>query len=208
MVVYLKANTDKRSAGRDIGIARHLREAFGGLELNAINGQRVRDYIQMRKELDVMPGTINRELALLSTMLNYARVELEWDNVSNAVTGRKLPVPEGRVRWLSRDEAARLIVTARTFARPLSGGFHHFGTAYRDAPGRDSGSGMEPDRRVRWLDLFGGIGHKIGQAPLSPDQCHGKNCLAVAFTLASRVLPGRHVGLCASRRHPHCRREK
>ncbi len=117
MLAYLTAHAGKRSATRDIGIARHLRQAFGGLDVTDISGQRVRGYIQTRKDAGVKPGTINRELALLSTMLTYARVELEWDNVSNAVTGRKLPTPEGRVRWLSRAEAARLIVAARALPR-------------------------------------------------------------------------------------------
>ena len=55
--------------------------------------------------------TINRELGLLSSAINYARREWEWD-IPNPVSGRKLKEPEGRVRWITRSEADALIQAA------------------------------------------------------------------------------------------------
>lgn len=118
MVEYLNAHhAQKRSAERDRGIARHLRAHLGSeSSLDAITGKTVRGYIQARRSAGIAPGTINRELALLSAMFNYARTELEW-SVSNPVPGRKLPAPEGRVRWITRAEAARLLSAARGLPR-------------------------------------------------------------------------------------------
>lgn len=56
-------------------------------------------------------STINRELSVLSAAINYARREWEWE-LPNPVHGRKLREPEGRVRWITQAEAARLIQEA------------------------------------------------------------------------------------------------
>ncbi len=56
-------------------------------------------------------GTVNRELGTLSAAVNYVRARRGWE-VDNPVTGYKWPEPPGRVRWLTRAEAARLIQVA------------------------------------------------------------------------------------------------
>ena len=56
--------------------------------------------------------TINREWGLLSEALNWAKGELEW-LLPNPVMGRLLREPEGRLRWLSREQAKRLVDAAR-----------------------------------------------------------------------------------------------
>ena len=56
-------------------------------------------------------GTINRELGVLSAAYNYAIAKRGW-KVANPVVGCKLSEPEGRVRWITRAEAAGLIQAA------------------------------------------------------------------------------------------------
>jgi integrase len=74
----------------------------------------LRDYIAGRRKEGVDPGTINREIGLLSSVLNWARRELEWD-VPNPARNRWMREPAGRARWLTRRaEAAALIQAART----------------------------------------------------------------------------------------------
>lgn len=70
----------------------------------------VRGYVDQRRR-EVSASTVNRELCVLSSALDYARREREWD-VSSPVQGRKLREPEGRARWISRDEADRLVAEA------------------------------------------------------------------------------------------------
>ncbi len=48
---------------------------------------------------------------MLSVAINYARREWEWD-IPNPVRGRKLKEPEGRVRWITQDEARGLVRAA------------------------------------------------------------------------------------------------
>ncbi len=58
-------------------------------------------------------ATINRELEVLSSAINYANREWEWQ-LPNPVQGRKLKESEGRVRWITRAEAVALIGAAET----------------------------------------------------------------------------------------------
>ena len=112
MLLYLQGpSTEKRSAERDRWSARRLTEYFSGRELRSLGAADLTAYIGDRKAAGVGAGTINREIGLLSSALNWARRDLEWD-VPNPASGRRLKEPEGRVRWLRRDEAERLIRAA------------------------------------------------------------------------------------------------
>ena len=113
MVPYLKATaTEKRSQERDRYIVVRLREFFEGRDLRSLGPKDVRAYIEHRQATKVGPATINRELGLLSAALNWAKRDLEWQ-LPNPVMGRLLRAPEGRLRWLSREEADQLVAAAR-----------------------------------------------------------------------------------------------
>jgi integrase len=116
MESYLRAHAHKRSAARDLEITRNLRAFFRGRVLNGLKAADIRGYIEERQAKGTAPGTINRELALLSAALNFMRREYEWQ-VPNPVTGRKLREPEGRLRWLTREEAEHLLSMAETESR-------------------------------------------------------------------------------------------
>jgi integrase len=63
-------------------------------------------------------ATMQRELCLLSAAMNFARAEYELP-MGNPVVRLGLPKGEARVRWITREEAGRLIVEAdRTARRP------------------------------------------------------------------------------------------
>jgi integrase len=114
MLQYLKA-TERYKSGwghrRDKDATRHLRAHFGNCELSELNAAAVRAYMAKRMEHGLSNSTINRELSVLSTAINYARREWDWD-VQNPVSGRKLREPEGRTRWITRAEAQGLIAAA------------------------------------------------------------------------------------------------
>ncbi len=110
MLRYLKDTTEKRSHDRDLLSAKRLYEAFSGRVLGTLRGADIHAYIHRRKAR-VTPGTINREIGLLSAAINHARKHWDWD-IENPVEGRRLREPESRTRWISRSEAFALINAA------------------------------------------------------------------------------------------------
>ena len=118
MLLCLKATENKRSHQRDLDAAKHLTSFFRGRNMQDLKGSDVREYQQCRlKQVSpkgpVKPATVNRETALLSSAINYARTELDWD-IPNPVIGRALAEPEGRDRHLSFAQLTTLIRTARS----------------------------------------------------------------------------------------------
>lgn len=117
ILAYLKATEDeKRSAERDKYSAKHLYQFFTGHQLEVLKGSDIRAYIVARKSEGAAQGTINRELGLFSSAINYARNEWDWD-IPNPVMGKRLREPEGRIRWLTKEQAAQLIKAAETDSR-------------------------------------------------------------------------------------------
>ncbi len=113
MLAYLDATQDsKRSHGRDLTSCRHLYPAFSGRKLRDILSHDVRAYITQRRKEGAAASTINKEVGLLSSAINYARREWGWD-IHNPAQGCRQREPEGRLRWLTKSEAAALIEAAR-----------------------------------------------------------------------------------------------
>jgi integrase len=109
MLAYLKGpGALKRSRERDSYSAKRLYPAFTGRDLHTLTAVDIRAYIGGRRSDGAEPGTINRELGLLSAAINYARTEWDWD-IPNPAQGRRFSEPEGRVRWITRDVADALI---------------------------------------------------------------------------------------------------
>ena len=116
MVAYLKATSRKRSAETDRYRVRALRRHLAGAVIQSLGVADVRRYIAARHAEGAADATVNRELSLLSTAINYANAEWDW-GLPNPVKGRKLAEPEGRVRWLGHDEAAALVAAAQDAVR-------------------------------------------------------------------------------------------
>lgn len=113
MTAYLTHNADKRSIETDRYRTRTLRRHIAdGADMRQFGPKDVRDYIALRRGEEASNGTINRELALLSSAIGYANSDLDMD-LPNPIKGRLLSEPEGRTRWITHDEAERLIEAAK-----------------------------------------------------------------------------------------------
>lgn len=113
MLRYLAGPGSQYRSQQRIGHAEaHLSRAFAGRELATLTPSVLREYLDGRLAEGAAPATINIEIGLLSAAWNYAVREWEWTLHANPCTGRRLREPEGRVRWLTREEAARLLAAA------------------------------------------------------------------------------------------------
>lgn len=113
ILAYLEEVTPgKRDPVRDHYSAKHLQPVFTGKALADIGVAEVRAYLKQRQAEGASAGTLNKEIGLMSAAVNWARRELEWD-LANPWESRRQQEPPGRTRWLTPDEATRLVAAAR-----------------------------------------------------------------------------------------------
>ena len=119
ILLYLEQVTPtKRDQRRDHFSAKALFPSFTGRRLDSIGAADVRGYIASRTAAGIAPSTLNKEIALVSAALNWARRELEWE-VANPWESRRQKEPTARDRWLTPLEAARLLSAAALPNRKL-----------------------------------------------------------------------------------------
>jgi integrase len=118
---YLAAKTRKRSLSGDIRVLGHLKEYFGkDTVLADITASRISEYkghrlSTVRKigegetavERPLAGATVNRALALLRHLLRLAHEE--WELLTVVPRIRLEKEAEGRLRWLTPEEATRLL---------------------------------------------------------------------------------------------------
>jgi integrase len=87
----------------------HLRQAHPALGyrfLDEVNAEAVADYIRERRGAGVMNSTINQGLSAIRAVLHAAH---RWGWLAAVPVLQNLPVGERRIRWLTREEADRLV---------------------------------------------------------------------------------------------------
>lgn len=112
MVEYLKGSQHLRSIDTLKMQTQNLRGFFADRVVGDLVGQDIKAYVRYRREAGRANATINRELAALSSAINYCNREWDWD-LPNPVKGRMLQEPHHRERYLTRAETGRLITEAR-----------------------------------------------------------------------------------------------
>lgn len=111
------SSTTHRSKERDRYSILRLTPHFQGRSMSNLRRVDVRAYVEKRKADGVKISTVTRELKLLSAAINFVRLELDRHDIPNPVERLGLERPEGRLRWLSREEAAALVSAAKLHAR-------------------------------------------------------------------------------------------
>jgi len=112
---YLAAKSRKRSIAEDRRQLEHLKLAFGAeTPLSQITAARISEYKSARLGAKsgrtgrgLTAAAVNRPLSLLRHLLRLAHEE--WELLSAVPKIRLEKEPQGRIRWLERDEEARLL---------------------------------------------------------------------------------------------------
>jgi integrase len=141
-------NDNRRITCRD-----HLRQLHPFLaerKLNEITMDTLQPFIRHRKEVDgVSNATVNRALEIVRRILHLARDEWGWLDSFPRI--RMLSEPRRRVRFLTRQEADRLLEALPAHLRPVVA----FGLATGCRMGEILNlewNRVDFDRRVAWLD--------------------------------------------------------
>jgi integrase len=116
---YFKAKARKRSIGEDERIAKHLKAEFGEkTALVEITASRISLYQEKLLAIEksrrggaLSAASINRPLALLRSLLRMAC--RKWEVLSAPPVIELEKEPQGRLRWLTHEEAIRLLDACR-----------------------------------------------------------------------------------------------
>ena len=113
MLPYLEyAFREKRQARCAIRYAAaKLYEEFSGRDLTTLTSTEVRNYVAQRRTQGAGASTINKEIGLFSAAVGYAQREWGWE-IPNPAKGCRQREPEGRVRWITRGQADKLVEEA------------------------------------------------------------------------------------------------
>ncbi len=97
----------KASFKSDLSYLKYIDLEFKDLKLTDINRKVIEIFIQKRLKEGVKTSSINRHLSLIRAILNKAKKEWEW--LTKVPYIKLLPEPQGRIRWLTKPEANRLL---------------------------------------------------------------------------------------------------
>jgi integrase len=120
--IDFKRAKGKRTIGEDQAKLARFMGVFGAdTPITDVTAQRIATYERQRvtetsmRGAAVAPATLNRELAMLRHLLRLAE---EWGYIVKAPRIRMAREPEGRLRWLSAEEATRLLAACQGSRSP------------------------------------------------------------------------------------------
>ena len=176
-------------------LRRYLVPAFGNLPLHGITPERIDRLAASMKASRKSPKTINNALSVLRTCLGSA---VRWNLLANVPSMNTLPVPEIGYRYLSSDEAQRLVEAARPgFWRAFIVFLLHTGCRFGEAAAVRWDDleleGASPRVRIERSAYKGCVGPtkngKCRDIPLTPDAIRELSALPSENTYVF-VLPG------------------
>ncbi len=115
---YLDEERDKKSINDKKLNLRWLQPRLEGTDLTHISRDVVDGLIQESQRTGASNATTNRRIRLLRAVLRRAHLEWEW--IDKLPRFRMLEEPQGRVRYLSREEAARLMAELPEHLRAMA----------------------------------------------------------------------------------------
>ena len=104
---FLEVKSHLKDVKQYRGQCRRLHLYLGDMMLNQINGDVVWQVIQKELKRGMKIATVNRHLAVMRSILRMARDEWQWIDTMPKI--RLLPGEIERDRWLTREEADRLL---------------------------------------------------------------------------------------------------
>lgn len=148
VIRWLDEKSHKASIEGDRRNLRWLHSHLSGLNLADIDRDLVDRITQVRKRSGVSNATTNRMLALLRSILRAAENDWEWLDKSPKV--RLLPESQGRVRYLTTDELAKLIFELPAHLKPMVA-FSIFTGARQRNVRELKWSQVDLQRKIAWI---------------------------------------------------------
>lgn len=107
VIRWLDEHPHHRSLKSTLVFLRQLDPVLGSIALHQITREHFETFIRQRQQDGVSAATINRPLATARAILHTAHQH--WDWIDQVPSIRLLPEPKQRIRWLTTEEATRLL---------------------------------------------------------------------------------------------------
>ena len=115
---HSKPNKSGKSYVRDKAIAERMVKEFGDVTVAEISAEAIFDYKRKRREENVAPATLNKELSFLRHALEMA-VVWEWLEINPAVRIPREKVKNRMERWLTEEEEEKLLNACPEWLRDM-----------------------------------------------------------------------------------------
>jgi integrase len=165
VVRWVREREHKPGIGEEKAKLRWLDQYFGKKMLDEITRDLI-DEAAAAKRKEVTASTVNRYLALIRALLRMACYEWEW--IDKIPRVRLFPEPSKRVRWLSPEEAARLITELPTHLADMAAFALATGLRQRNVSYLKWGN-VSLERGTAWVDAQASKSRKAITVPLNED---------------------------------------
>ncbi|MCU0806405.1 MAG: site-specific integrase [Candidatus Contendobacter sp.] len=165
VVRWLEEHADYKALDTATARLRTAHTYFGGLDLDQIDTATLTRALLAYRATGVKASTANAWLAIVAAVLASAH---RWGWLAVVPTVDRLPVTERRLRWLTRDEAARLIAELPDHLQPMV----RFSLATGLRKGnvcRLEWNQVDLERRVAWIHADQAKGKRVIMIPLNAD---------------------------------------
>ena len=176
VVRYLSETKHKASQVSDIYHLRWLDQYLSGIELQTIKRDLLDKISAAKLATGVENSTVNRVLEVVRIILRKACNEWEW--IDRVPAMRMLPEPTKRVRWLTRNEADRLIAILPTHLADMACFSLETGLRRTNVTGMQW-SQVDLVRRTAWIH---------------PDQAKARKAIAIPLSSVAVEVIRKQIG--------------
>jgi integrase len=176
VVRFLAETTHKASQADDKMHLRWLDRYLSGLELEAINRELLDRIRAARLAGGLKNSTVNRTLEVIRAVLRKAAHD--WDWLDKVPMIRMLPEPKRRIRWITRDEAGRLVTALPEHLAAMVRFSLETGLRRSNVTGL-LWSQVDLARRTAWIH---------------PDQAKARKAIAVPLSAAAVIVIREQIG--------------
>jgi len=162
---WLAEHLDRKGLNSVRSLLRHTHPVLNGRFLDDITADHLATLIHGYRATGVKNSTANNLLTLVGAVLNAAK---GWGWLTTVPTLNKLPVTERRLRWLTREEADRLLVELPAYLKPLVRFSLATGLRQQNVVQLEW-SQVDLERRIAWIHADQAKGKRLITVPLNTD---------------------------------------
>lgn len=161
---WLREHSERKGLNAVRSLLRHT-EAWNPQGLEDLRADALAALIQGYRATGVKNSTANNLLTVIHAVLNAAK---DWGWLETVPTLHKWPVAERRLRWLTRDEADRLLAELPAYLKPMVRFSLATGLRQQNVAQLEWNQ-VDVERRVAWIHADQAKGKRLITVPLNTD---------------------------------------